>query len=164
MIRKPLEAGMFTLTSISSVLLLVCTVLSAGNAISRFAFSVSSPFIEEFSCIMAVIIMYLMQPRLEYKDEQLSIAILDEKLKNFPAARRVIFYIRGLVTLFIYVLLIKAGFDVVRVNMGTQSSTPIMHLPYAVLYGIVTALLIVVVFYWIFHFFLKRDFREGAEK
>lgn len=159
MIRKPLEVGIFSLTSVSSVLLLVCTVLSTGNAVSRFAFSVSSPFVEEFCCIMAVIIMYLMQPRLEYKDEQLSIAILDEKLKGYPMARRVIFYIRGLVTLFIYVLLIKAGFDVVRVNAGTSSSTPVMHMPYAILYGIVVALLIVVVVYWLFHFFLK-DWRE----
>lgn len=107
----------------------------------------------------AVIIMYLMQPRLEYEDQQLSIAILDEKLKNNPIARRIIFYIRGGVTLFIYILLIKAGFDVVRVNAGTQSATPIMHLPYAVLYSIVIVLMILVIVYWVFHFFLK-DWRE----
>lgn len=160
--RKPLHMGTAVLTQISAVILLVCAILSAGNAISRYFFSVSSPFIEEFCTYGCVLLMFLMQPRLEYKDEQLSISVLDEKLAKFPAIRTVLFWFRGAVTLFIYFFIIRAGFEVIRMNVNNGASTPVMHFPYSILYGIVVAAMLLLVVYWIFHFFindhkLRRD-------
>ncbi|MDR3294918.1 MAG: TRAP transporter small permease subunit [Clostridiales Family XIII bacterium] len=155
MLKKALNGGLTGLTAISVVFLAAAAILSTYNALARSFFSFSSPWIEELSCYLAALIMFLMAPRLEYMDEQLSISFLDEKLKAFPLGRRILFYIRGVLTLFLYAVLLRAGYKVVARNLQIGSKSPVLHVLYGQLYMIVLVALILVILYWVFHFFLK---------
>ena len=156
MLNKMLGGGVKGLAGISAVFLSVCVVLSTFNAISRSFLSSSYPWIEELSCYLASLIMFLMMPCLEWRDEQLSISFLDEKFKGNEIARQILFYIRGIVTVALNGVLIQAGYKVVVRNLQIGSASPVMKFPYGRLYTIVLAALILVIFYWIFHFFINE--------
>ncbi len=155
MLRKTLDGGLRGFTYLSAILLSASTILSLINVITRSFLSFSTPWIEEISCYFVAIMMFIMIPVLEYKDDQLTISFLDEMLRKVPVARKIIFVFRGLVTIFFYVLLVKAGFSVVARNFEIVSATPILHIPYGWLYTIETGAFILVIVYWAFHFFLK---------
>ena len=156
MLKTALNRGLLALTGISSLFIAVSAALSTYNALTRSFFAFSSPWIEELSCYLCALTMFLMAPRLEYLDEQLSISFLDEKLKSRPAWRRLIFYIRGVVTVCLYATLLRAGCNVVVRNLAIGSKSPVLQMPYGQLYMIVMLALILVIAYWAFHFFINR--------
>jgi TRAP-type C4-dicarboxylate transport system permease small subunit len=156
-LKTVLGWGLAGLAAISAVFIAVSALSSTYNAITRSFFAFSNPWIEELSCYLCALMMFLMAPRLEYLDEQLSISFLDEKLKAHTAARKLIFYIRGAVTVFLYAVLLNAGYRVVARNLSIGSKSPVLHMPYGWLYAIVMASMILVAVYWLFHFFLKNE-------
>jgi TRAP-type C4-dicarboxylate transport system permease small subunit len=161
MLRTILDRGLLTLTAISAAFIAAAALLSTYNAVTRSFFSFSSPWIEELSCYLCALTMFLMTPRLEYHDEQLSISFLDEKLKTRPPLRKLIFYIRGVVSVFLYIILLRAGYSVVERNLAIGSRSPVLRMPYGYLYTLVMIAVILVIIYWVFHFFLKNG--QGAQ-
>lgn len=156
MLNKILGGGVKGLTGISAAFLAVSVVLSTFNAVARSFFSSSYPWIEELCCYLAALMMFLMMPCLEFNDEQLSISFLDEKFKNNRIARQILFYIRGVVTVVFNGVLIRAGYKVVARNLQIGSASPVLKLPYGRLYTLVMAALILLIVYWIFHFFINE--------
>lgn len=156
MLNKILGGGIKGLTGISAAFLAVSVVLSTYNAIARSFFSTSYPWIEELSCYLAALMMFLMLPCMEFNDEQLSISFLDEKFGNHQVARQILFYIRGVVTIALNGVLIRAGYRVVVRNLQLRSASPVLKLPYGRLYTVVLAALILLIVYWVFHFFINE--------
>ncbi|MDR1246936.1 MAG: TRAP transporter small permease [Clostridiales Family XIII bacterium] len=160
-LRMLLNGGLTGLMAISTVFLAVSALLSTYNAIARSFFSFSSPWIEELCCYLCALMMFLMMPRLEYFDDQLSISFLNEKLKNHPAGKKLIFCVRGVITVFLYGILLNAGYSVVVRNLLISSKSPVMKVPYGQLYTVVMITVVLVIIYWVFHFFLKNE--RGGE-
>ena len=161
--RKAISGGLLGLSGISATILFVATVLAAYNSIARVFLNKGFTWIEELACYAAGFIMFLMLPVLEYKDQQLSIAFLDEKLKKYPKGRKLIFYVRGAVTIFIFALLVRSGLNVFLRNYSIGAKSPIMEFPYGTLYLILWICVILVIVLWIFHFFLKDDWDKEVD-
>jgi TRAP-type C4-dicarboxylate transport system permease small subunit len=161
-LKASLRGGLTALAAISMVFIAVSAVLSTYNAITRSFFAFSSPWIEELSCYLCALMMFLMAPRLEFNDEQLSISFLNEKLKDRPIGKKLIFHVRGAVTIFLYAVLLDAGYRVVVRNLAIGSKSPVLHAPYGYLYAVVMISMILVVVYWIFHFFMEKEGEGGS--
>jgi TRAP-type C4-dicarboxylate transport system permease small subunit len=156
--RKGLEKTNVALCYLAAVILLLSTVLSVYNTIGRVMFMASFSWIEELCCYSAGFIMFIMCPFLEFNDRQLSIAFLEERFKNTGnlLGRKIIFYIRGIVTVFIFSLLARAGFSTFTRNLEINSKSPIMEWSYGVLYLILFVCVVLVIVFWAFHFFMKK--------
>ena len=164
--RKTLTAALFGLCLIAAAILLVSTCLAAYNTIGRVAFTTSLAWIEELCCYSAGFIMFLMMPFLEYNDRQLSIAFLDERFKatGNVIGRKILFYIRGVVTIFAFCLLARSGYSTFMRNYMYGSKSPTLEFPYGALYFILFVCVILVIVFWVFHFFLKEWKQEGGGK
>jgi len=151
---------------VAAILLLSATFLSAYNVAGRVLFSASLTWIEEFSCYAAGFIMFFMMPYLEYNDRHLSIAFLEEsfKAKGNLVGRKIIFYIRGAITVFAFCILARAGYHTFTRNFAIDAKSPTMELPYGILYLILFVCIILVLFVWAFHFFLKDWSQKGGEE
>ena len=164
--RKTLTRVLFVLCLIAAAILILSTILAAYNTIGRVAFTVSLAWIEELCCYSAGFIMFIMLPFLEYNDRQLSIAFLDERFKATGnlLGRKILFYIRGGVTVFAFVMLARAGYSTFTRNHMYGSKSPTLEFPYGTLYFILFICVVLVIIFWAFHFFLKEWPKEGGEK
>jgi len=164
--RKAISAALVALSIIAAATLFVSTVLSAYNTIGRVVFTTSLAWIEELCCYSAGYIMFLMLPFLEYNDRHLSIAFLEEKFKatGNVIGRRIIFYVRGAITVFVFCILARAGYNTFTRNFAINSKSPTMEFPYGVLYLGLFLCVVLVVVLWAFHFFLKKWETEGGER
>ena len=163
--RKTLDRALLGLCLIAATILIVSTCLAAYNTIGRVAFTTSLAWIEELCCYSAGFIMFLMLPFLEYNDRQLSIAFLDEKFKAAGniIGRKILFYIRGAVTIFAFYMLAKSGYATFTRNFMYGSKSPTLEFPYGILYLILFICVILVLFFWAFHLFLKQwKSKEGG--
>ena len=153
MIRKTLNGGLHTLVGIAAAMLAVSVVLTTVNALARSFFHMNFPWL---CCYLAALMMFVMMPSLEFRDEQLSISFLDEKFKNNQVARQILFYIRGIVTVIFTGILINGGYKVVVRNLEIHSASPILRMPFGWLYGIILATMVLVIVYWVAHLFINE--------
>ena len=156
MIRKTLNGGLHTLVGIAAAMLAVSVVLTTVNALARSFFHMNFPWVEELCCYLAALMMFVMMPSLEFRDEQLSSSFLDEKFKNNQVARQILFYIRGIVTVIFTGILINGGYKVVVRNLEIHSASPILRMPFGWLYGIILATMVLVIVYWVAHLFINE--------
>ena len=161
--RKAISRALLGLSGISATLLFIATVLSAYNSFARVVLNTGVTWIEELACYVAGFIMFIMLPVLEYNDQQLSIAFLDEKLKKYPLGRKIIFWIRGIVTIVLYAILVRAGVGVFQRNFDIGAKSPILEFSYGTLYLILWICLVLVIVAWLFHFFLKDDWDKEVD-
>lgn len=120
-------AGCTRWWELPAAMLAVSVVLTTVNALARSFFHMNFPWVEELCCYLAALMMFVMMPSLEFRDEQLSISFLDEKFKNNQVARQILFYIRGIVTVIFTGILINGGYKVVVRNLEIHSASPILR-------------------------------------
>ncbi|MDR1571311.1 MAG: TRAP transporter small permease [Clostridiales Family XIII bacterium] len=162
--RGILAKTISALGTAAAAVLFVSTILSAYNTVGRVLFTTSLAWIEELSCYAAGFIMFIMLPCLEYSDRHLSIAFLDEKFKakGSIAGRRALFYVRGAVTVFIFLVLAAAGFRTFMRNYAIGAKSPTLEFPYGTLYLILFVCVALALALWAFHFFLKQWGEENG--
>jgi TRAP-type C4-dicarboxylate transport system permease small subunit len=157
-IKKILSIPVFVLSMIAAVVLFISTALTGYNTFARVLFTSSLAWIEELSCYFAGFIMFIMLPCLEYNDKHLSISFLDErfKAKGKLTGRKILFYIRGAVTVFIFLILATSGFHTFMRNYAINAKSPTLMFPYGTLYLILFVCVVLTLVLWVFHFFLKQ--------
>jgi len=142
------------LIMISVVFLICSTVLTTINAILRKLFSQGFPWAEELATYLVVMMVFLGLSWLENYDKNLCIGIIDTFIGE--KARKANRTLRGLVTIFIMVIMLRYGL-VVMVNMyQSQMVTYALQVPklYFFLTMIIGFFMIVVV--WVALIVCKR--------
>lgn len=155
LLRKFIDGFITVIIGLSVCLLAVGAVLYAINSILR-TMSLNVAWIEEYSIYSLVLVVFLMQSKLEFRDEQLSISILADKVKNKPIPRRIIFSIKGVITIAVYAVLFQTGLTVIKQNLFYGVVSPILAFPMGLYFVLVNICLALVVIYWIIHIFTKR--------
>lgn len=161
-IRRIFEFNLQIITWISAVILAISTVLSAINVFLRYGFDSSLVWADELSIYIVILMVFLFQPYLEYKDDQLSISVITEHFANKPIVLKIMYFIRMLITFVLYIVLIRSGFALISQNLMYQAATPVMRFPLWILSLIVTIGLILVLVYWIVKFL--PDEKKGGLK
>ncbi|NLY71980.1 MAG: TRAP transporter small permease [Clostridiales bacterium] len=154
-IRGAMDKFLNALIVISTVFLGVALVLYTINSLARL-FKVGVPWIEEYCIYSVVFIVFLIQAKLEFRDEHLSIAFLAEKVKNNPIPRRILFTIRGIVSIVVYVILFKEGLAVIQQNLSYGVVSPILSFPMGIYFTLINICFVLVIIYWIVHIFTKK--------
>lgn len=126
----------------------ISTFVASINGILRYSINFNFPWAEELCTYLVVIMVFMMQPYLETRDEQLCIGFLSAKLKN-PLVKKAIFIFRGLITIFILGLLVKYGIAVVERTYETKAVTYMLQIPRYLLYAITTGSFILVILGWL---------------
>jgi len=158
-IRRAMDKFLSVLIAISTLFLGISLVLYTINSLARL-FKFGVPWIEEYCIYSVVFIVFLLQAKLEFRDEHLSIAFLAEKTKNNPIPRRILFTIRGIVSIAIYLILFREGLLVVQQNLSYGVVSPIISFPMGVYFTLINICFALVIIYWIVHIFTKKWTRD----
>lgn len=139
---------------ISALLLLIATALAVVNAVVRFARLGNITWAEELNTIFMIMLVFIAQPALEYKDKQLSIGILQSVLKS-EKAKRFFIILRGVITMGIvgYLLFfcIKVTGNAIKYNYVTS----VLFFPRKYLFGCIIVSYIVLILSWLVTIFCK---------
>src|SRR5690606_33098602 len=95
-----------SLVAISGLFLAVSVTFCTINALGRYLFNFYFPWADKFNIFLIVFLVFLTQPWLETRDDQLKIGVLDNMVKN-GTVLRVIYVIRGIVTMAIFGVLVR---------------------------------------------------------
>lgn len=148
-IHKVFEYNLRIISGVAAVFLTVSTVLACINVFLRYLFGSSLPWADELSIYIVVLMVYIYQCKLEYDGDQLSVSVLVEYFKNRPIILKCMYYLRLLITISLYTLLLNSGFKVVKQHLMYKATTPVMRMPLWILGLIVTIGLILVILAWI---------------
>ena len=129
--------------TICGIFIALAGVLASVNAILRFTRGTGFAFSDEM-CVMIFIAMGY----LEYSDNHLTIDIFNTTVKN-PVIKKIVLYIRGIITLIFDGMLIRYGLIVTSAAYRYGSVTNVMQIPRFYIYGIVTASMILAFASWI---------------
>lgn len=142
-------------TKLNRIMLGVCgvfiaaaTLLAAVNAILRFTIGAGFAFSDELCVYLIATMVFVAMGYLEFTDNHLTIDIFNSTVKN-PIVKKIVLYIRGLVTIIFDGVLIYYGIKVTRTAILRETVTNVMHLPRYIIYGIVTFSMIVALLSWI---------------
>jgi TRAP-type C4-dicarboxylate transport system permease small subunit len=102
-----------------------------------------------------VILVFLVQPWLEAADEQLTIGILGSRLKN-EALKKVIFIVRGIITVVIFYYLVQFGIYVAEKAYVNKTVTYVLQFPRYILYAITTGIFGLVILEWLAVIFVNK--------
>ena len=140
---------------ISGFFLGVGAVLYTFNSITRL-FKYGVPWIEEYCIYTIVLMVFLMQARLEVRNQQLSISFLADKVKDNPVFSRILFTIRGIVTILVYAVLFWVGIKVIQQNLSYGVVSPILEFPMWIYFTAVETGLALVIVYWVVYLFSNK--------
>jgi TRAP-type C4-dicarboxylate transport system permease small subunit len=141
--------------AIASVLLCISVFFSTINAICRSVFSISLPWAEELCTYLVVLVVFLAIPYLEFSNSQLSIGILDAKLKN-PLSKKIIYILQGAVIIVIMSILVYYGVSVTQNAYINNIVTYVLRLPRAFFFSVAVASLILVIINWVTIIFFNK--------
>jgi TRAP-type C4-dicarboxylate transport system permease small subunit len=135
------------LAMVSGFMLATATLLAAINAIMRYGFNAGMPWSEELCTYFCILLTFLILGWLEITDNQLKIDIFNTSVKN-ELVKKTVFIIRGIITVGIYIILLKSGLNTIKSTYNTQAVTYILHLPRYMLYFVVAAAYGLVILGW----------------
>lgn len=141
---------------VSGVILASSVIFYAMNCFLRYAVKSPLAWPEEYCTYVIVLMVFLMQCRLEFYDESLSIAVVWEKVKDKPVPRRILFTFKGIVTILISVLMAHIGRNLTIQQFDYNAVTPVMRIPLGVYYAAIDICFLLIVVVWIVHIFTKR--------
>jgi len=144
---------------IAGIFIGVSTFLVAMNALLRYVFSHSLPWVDELSILLIILLIFIMQIRLEATNDQLSIDIIKPFLEKHPVINKIFSTIRWALTITLYFVIVKEGLGIIQQNYQLKSATPILELPQFFLYAIVAACMILTIITCIVN--LVRDLVQG---
>lgn len=132
---------------ISAMLLLATTILSTLNAIVRFSGLGSVVWAEEIGTLCMVIMVFLSQPNLEFRNRQLCIGVLQSSLKN-EKIKRFFHILRGIITMSISGCLMYQTYIIMEKAEQFHYSTPVLQIPRVYLYGMIALAFLMVFIAW----------------
>ena len=141
--------------TVAGVFLGISVFFATINAFVRYGLGSSFPWAEEFCTYLVVILVFLVQPWLEAADEQLTIGILGSRLKN-EALKKVIFIVRGIITVVIFYYLVQFGIYVAEKAYVNKTVTYVLQFPRYILYAITTGIFGLVIVEWLAVIFLNK--------
>ena len=144
-----------SLVAISGLFLAVSVTLCTINTLGRYLFNFYFPWADEFNIFLIVFLVFLTQPWLETRDDQLKIGVLDNMVKN-GTVLRVIYVIRGIVTMAIFGVLVRYGVFVVENTYASKVVTYMLQIPRYTLYAATTAIFCWIILVWLAMIFLNK--------
>ncbi|HEY8529359.1 MAG TPA: TRAP transporter small permease subunit [Paenibacillaceae bacterium] len=144
-----------SLVAISGLFLAVSVTFCTINALGRYLFNFYFPWADEFNIFLIVFLVFLTQPWLETRDDQLKIGVLDNMVKN-GTVLRVIYVIRGIVTMAIFGVLVRYGVFVVENTYASKVVTYMLQIPRYTLYAATTAIFCWIILVWLAMIFLNK--------
>lgn len=150
---KPFQWLKNTVSGIGAFLLFVSTLLAAFNAIARYTINFSSSWADEICVYGLVVAVFLTQCKLEADDDQLSIAVLDPYLNKF--GKDILFWIRAIVTIGIWITLVVVGWDVIILNYELNMVTSLMMFPMWIIFTAYTVGMALILVAWVWRIYNK---------
>jgi len=148
---------------ISGCILGIGALLYTFNSITRlFKYSVS--WIEELCIYSIVLMVFLMQAKLEFHNEQLSISVLADKLKNKPILKRILYTFKGVVTIFVCIVLFRVGLSVIKQNLTYGVLSPVLGFPMGLYFLLINICLMMVILCQFVNIFTKKIETEDDKK
>jgi len=163
-IRKVFEFKLRIIGGIASIFIAISTILASINVFLRYLFGSSLPWADELSIYIIVMMVYIYQCKLEYDDDQLSISVLAEYFRNKPVILKSMYYVRMVVTVSLYGMLLNTAFKVVQQHWMYKGATPVMRMPFWILGLIVTIGLILVILAWIVKFLPEKKNKDTKKE
>lgn len=148
---------------ISGIFLGTSVLFYVLNCMMRYLFKAPLAWPEEYCTYIVVLMVFLMQCRLEFRDESLSIAVIWEKVKHKPVPRRVMFTVKMILTIIMSALLMYCGYNLTKQQMMYRSVLPVTRIPFSIYYGAITVCFILVIIVGIIHLFTKKFDEKGEE-
>ncbi len=136
-------------------MLAVSTFLAALNAILRYGFKAGMPWSEEVCTYLCILLTFLAISWLETEDRHLSIDIFNTTVKS-EVVKKIIYIVRGIITLGIFAILIKSGFGTIKSTFQTQAVTYVLQIPRYILYTIVVGSYALFIIGWLAILFCNR--------
>ena len=152
--------GFFTklnhvMLGICGVFIAAATLLASINAVLRFTRGAGFGFSDEMCVYLIALMVFVGMSYLEFTDNHLTIDIFNTTVKN-PVIKKVVLYVRGIITLVFDGMLIYYGITVTRAAYKYGSVTNVMQIPRFYIYGIVTVSMIVAFASWIVLLVLRK--------
>ena len=160
--RKIINRFIDAVMAVLCVFLGSAVVLYGVNAILRYGIKSSFNWIEEYTIYIIVLSVLLIQFRLEFKGESLSITVLSDKINRRKIPRRVLFVFQQIVTIAVFVLLFRQGLEVIAQNMQYGVRSPIIQFPMYLYFIMVNIAFVMVIIFCALNLFLKK-WDEGAK-
>lgn len=135
-------------------MLFVAAILAAINAVMRKFAGISWTPAEEVCTYLCLLSVFIGLPKLEIGDDELSIDIFNNSIKN-EKLKKVVFLIRGIITMICFGLLFWAGISQIQNTYANHAVTSVLHIPRYLLYIVVDACYAIVIFSWIAIFLNK---------
>lgn len=133
---------------ICGVFIAAATLLASINAILRFTIGAGFTFSDELCVYLVATMVFIAMGYLEFTDNHLTIDIFNSTVKN-PVIKKVVLYLRGIVTLIFDGMLIGYGIKVTKTAYLRETVTNVMHMPRFIIYAIVTFSMLVAFLSWI---------------
>ena len=134
--------------TIAGIFCLLSTLLNCVNVFLRYVLNRPLNIADELSLYLVVVMVFVCMPFLELHDDQLCISTILSIVKS-DKWRRVLVYVRGVVTLALTAVMAVVGFDVAKRSYDRNVITAVLRLPKGMLYGIVAVCFIIAAISWI---------------
>lgn len=110
-------------------------VIVAYDVINRYLFSNAFPWTHEVVKFLYIWICFIAIGYAERTQNGgvISITYLEDKL--FGTKRSLLLVIQNLITIIFYIILISAGFDVIKMAYLRKATTPTLSIPYWIMYS-----------------------------
>lgn len=162
-LREFTDKFLLIILIVSGLALGSSAVFYALNCLLRYAFKAPLAWPEEYCTYVIVLMVFLMQCRLEFRDESLSISVIWEKVKEKPIARRILYSFKGIVTIAMAALMTDIGFSLVEQQFTYGAVTPVMRIPFGIYYIAISISFALVAIVWVINLFTKQFDEEGKE-
>ena len=144
------------LWSVAGFFVIASTLIITANTIMRYFFGDPFTWSDELSTYLVIIMVFLALPFLEYSGNQLCIGAILSIVKS-EKGRRILVYVRGLLTLGATSIMTYFGFSVTYRAYERALVTYVLHIPKYITYGITAACFVITIIVWL----VIMGFRKG---
>jgi len=149
------------LLTIAGVFCSCATLLNCVNVFLRYVLNQPLNIADELALYLVVILVFLAAPYLELYDDQLCISTILSVVKS-EKWRRVLVYIRGVITLGLTSIMTVVGIDVAIRSINRNVITAVMRIQKGILYGIVAVCFGIAAIAWILIMLRKGAYLNDA--
>lgn len=157
---RSITGKILTLSLWLSALILGSSVLIyAANSILR-SFKMAMPWPEEYCTYIVVVMVFLLQGKLEFDGDALTIDILEGAAKRSLFFRRLLHLIRLVVTAGVGIVLFRTGVSVASQNFSYGSVSPVMNISMGIYFSIINVCFVLLIITSVVCFILRLCEKE----
>jgi len=147
-------AGIFLATSV---------FFYALNSLLRYFVKSAMPWPEEYCTYIIVLMIFLMQCGLEFREESLAIGVLDNVAKKYRVIEYIRFYFKTVLAIVVFVVLAHTGIGVVKQNLQFGVLSPVLRVPMGIYFALMVATFFLVILFTVLNMISTQKFR-GKQK